>query len=77
MTEAELPFETLRTMPNIIRRGADKSLAFSISYFPICNTTTRFFFLDVLKKLEQRIRKCVELKGGICSLYKVLNEPFS
>jgi hypothetical protein len=28
---------------NHIRRGADKSLAFSISYFPICSTTKRIF----------------------------------
>jgi hypothetical protein len=26
-----------------IRRGADKSLAFPISYFPICSTTKRIF----------------------------------
>jgi hypothetical protein len=45
-----------------LRRGADKSLAFPISYFPICSTTKRFF-LDELKKLEQRNHKCVELRG--------------
>jgi hypothetical protein len=27
----------------IICRGADKSLAFPISHFPICSTTKRFF----------------------------------
>jgi hypothetical protein len=43
-------------------RGSDKSLAFPISYFLICNTTKRFF-LDGLKKLEQRSRMCVEFKG--------------
>jgi hypothetical protein len=26
-----------------IRKGADKSLAFPISYFPICSTTKRIF----------------------------------
>jgi hypothetical protein len=41
-----------------IRRGADKSLA-----FPLCSTTKKKNFLDGLKKLEQRSRKCVELKG--------------
>jgi hypothetical protein len=40
-----------------IRRGAGKSLA-----FPICSTT-KGFFLDGLKKLEQRSHKCVELRG--------------
>jgi hypothetical protein len=48
-----------------IRRGADKSSAFRISPFPICSTTKRIFFLDGLKKLEQRSRKCVELWGGV------------
>jgi hypothetical protein len=42
--------------------GADKSLAFPISYFSICSTTKEIF-LDVLKKLEQRSHKCVELRG--------------
>jgi hypothetical protein len=26
------------------------------------------FFFDGLKKLEQRSHKCVELKGGICTM---------
>jgi hypothetical protein len=26
-----------------VSRGADKSLAFPISYFPICNTTKKIF----------------------------------
>jgi hypothetical protein len=42
--------------------GADKSLAFPISCFPICSTTRRIS-LDVLKKLEQQSHKCVELRG--------------
>jgi hypothetical protein len=46
----------------VMRRGADKSLAFPISYFPIFCTTKKFF-LDGLKKLEQRSHKCVELRG--------------
>jgi hypothetical protein len=37
--------------------GADKSLAFLIF-------STKEFFLDGLKKLEQRSHKCVEQKGG-------------
>jgi hypothetical protein len=37
--------------------GVDKSLN-----FPICGTAKEFF-LDGLKKLEQRSRKCVELTG--------------
>jgi hypothetical protein len=45
-----------------IRRGVGKSLAFPISYFPICSTTKEFF-LDGLQKLEQRSHKCVELRG--------------
>jgi hypothetical protein len=28
------------------------------------------FFLDGLKKLEQRSHKCVELRGGICKVNK-------
>jgi hypothetical protein len=30
-------------MFSAVRRGADKSLAFPISYFPICSTTKRIF----------------------------------
>jgi hypothetical protein len=40
----------------MLRKGADKSLA-----FPICSTTKKIF-LDGLKKLEQRSHKCVELR---------------
>jgi hypothetical protein len=29
--------------PNLKKHGADKCLAFSISYFPICSTTKRIF----------------------------------
>jgi hypothetical protein len=45
-----------------VRRGAEKSLAFPIYYFPVSSTTKKFF-LSGLKKLEQRSHKCVELKG--------------
>jgi hypothetical protein len=48
-----------------LRRGADKSLAFPISHFHICSTTKKIFFFDGLKKLEQRIYECVEIKGVI------------
>jgi hypothetical protein len=41
----------------VIRRAADKSLA-----FPICSITKKKF-LDGLKKIEQRSHKCVELRG--------------
>jgi hypothetical protein len=43
-----------------ICRGADKSLAFHIFLFA---AQPKEFFLDGLKKLEQRSRKCVELRG--------------
>jgi hypothetical protein len=43
-----------------LRRGADKSLAFHISLFA---AQPKCFFLDGLKKLEQRSHKCVELRG--------------
>jgi hypothetical protein len=47
-----------------VRRCADKSLYFPISYFPICSTTKGYIYiLDELEKLEQRSHKCVELKG--------------
>jgi hypothetical protein len=45
-----------------VHRDADKFLAFPISYFHICSTTKRFF-LDGLKKLEQQSHKCVEHRG--------------
>jgi hypothetical protein len=43
-----------------LRRDSDKSLAFPIFLFL---AQPKEFFLDGLKKLEQRSRKCVELRG--------------
>jgi hypothetical protein len=50
------------TSGKTICRGADKSLAFPIFLFA---TQPKEFFLDGLKKLEQRSHKCVELRGNI------------
>jgi hypothetical protein len=43
-----------------VRRGVDKFLAFPIFLFAV---QQKEFFLDGLKKLEQRNHKCVELRG--------------
>jgi hypothetical protein len=43
-----------------VRKGADKSLAFPIFLFA---AQSKEFFLDRLKKLEQRNHKSVELRG--------------
>jgi hypothetical protein len=43
-----------------LRRGADKSLTFPIFLFA---AQPKDFFLDRLKKLEERSHKCVELRG--------------
>jgi hypothetical protein len=43
-----------------ISGGADKSLAFPIFLF---STQPKEFFLDGLKKFEQRSHKCMELRG--------------
>jgi hypothetical protein len=48
------------TVDSNIRRGADKSLAFPIF---LSAAQPKEFFLDGLKKLEKRRRKCVELRG--------------
>jgi hypothetical protein len=45
---------------SVLRRGAEKSLAFPIFLFA---TQPKEFFLDGFKKLEQRSHKCVELRG--------------
>jgi hypothetical protein len=45
----------------VIRRGAGKSLAFPIFLFA---AQPKEFFLDGLKKLEQRSHKCVESSMG-------------
>jgi hypothetical protein len=50
-------------LKSCIRRGADKSLAFPVFLFA---AQLEEFFLDGLKKLEQRSHKCVQLSGGIC-----------
>jgi hypothetical protein len=47
-----------------VRRGADKSLAFPISYFLFAAQPNEFFF-DGLNKLEQRSHECVELRGDM------------
>jgi hypothetical protein len=44
---------------SLVRRGADKSLAFPIFLFA---AQPKEFFLDGLKKLEQRSHKCVKLR---------------
>jgi hypothetical protein len=44
----------------LILRGAGKSLVFPIFLFA---AQPKEFFLDGLKKLEQRSHKCVELRG--------------
>jgi hypothetical protein len=41
---AEILHKPFLLNPHLIHRGADKSLAFPISYFPICTTTKRIFF---------------------------------
>jgi hypothetical protein len=48
-----------------IRKGADKSLAFPIFLF---SAQPKEFFLDGLKKLEQRTHKCMELRGEYVEL---------
>jgi hypothetical protein len=45
-----------------ISRGANKSLAFPIFIFA---AQPKEYFFDGLKKLEQRSRKCVKLKGNL------------
>jgi hypothetical protein len=46
-----------------IRRGAYKCLAFPISPTGGLQHNQKKFFLDGLKKLEQRSHKCVELRN--------------
>jgi hypothetical protein len=46
--------------------GTDKSLAFPI--FPLA-AQPKEFFLDGLKKVEQRSHKCVVLKGNMYGKY--------
>jgi hypothetical protein len=50
----------------ILRRGADKSLAFPIF---LLAAQPKEFFLNGLKKLEQRSHKCVELRGNMWCKY--------
>jgi hypothetical protein len=46
-----------------IHNGADKSLAFPTFLFFYLQHNQKIFSWIGLKKLEQRIHKCVELKG--------------
>jgi hypothetical protein len=48
-----------------IRRGADKSVAFPISYFLICSTTKRIF-LGWVKEVRTTKSLVCGAQGGIC-----------
>jgi hypothetical protein len=52
--------EDERYVKCVLCRGTEKSLAFPIFLFA---AQPKDFFLDGLKKLEQRSHKCVELRG--------------
>jgi hypothetical protein len=58
-SQAHMYARTHSLFVNTVRRGADKSLAFPIFLFA---AHAKEFFLDGLKKLEQRSHKCVELR---------------
>jgi hypothetical protein len=53
---------TVEFSTGIIRRGADKSLAFPSFYFPICSAIKRIF-LGWVKKVRTTNHKYVELRG--------------
>jgi hypothetical protein len=42
-------WRTLVPIADRVRRGADKSLPFPISYFPICSTTEGFLWIFVTR----------------------------
>jgi hypothetical protein len=54
------PTRVTCSLDSSIRKGTDKSLAFPIFLFA---AQPKEFFLDRLKKLEQRSHKCVKLRG--------------
>jgi hypothetical protein len=56
--------EGSRSFPIEVRKGADKSLVFFLFPIFLFAAQPKEIFLDVLKKLEQRSHKCVELGGG-------------
>jgi hypothetical protein len=58
-----------KELHDAVRTGSDKSLA-----FPICSANKEFF-LDGLKKLDQRSHKCLELNGGICRVNTFFSVP--
>jgi hypothetical protein len=57
-----------------LHRGADKSLAFPVSP-RLFAAQPKEFFLDGLKKLEQRSHKCMELGGGLCRVNTIFSVP--
>jgi hypothetical protein len=48
-----------------LRRGAEKSLAFHTSYFPICNTS-KVIFLGWVKEVRTTKSQVCKAQGGIC-----------
>jgi hypothetical protein len=62
--------QSLRMLKRYIHRGADKSSVFSISLFA---AQPKEFFLNGLKKLEQRSHKCVELMGEYVQYIHIFN----
>jgi hypothetical protein len=61
------------------RKGRERYVGVLISLWPFLFPIFQFvaqpkeFFLDGLRKLEQRSRKCVELKGAICRVNNFSN----
>jgi hypothetical protein len=43
---------------NSVRRGADKLLAFALSYFPICSTNKRIFLRWVKEVRKKKYQVC-------------------
>jgi hypothetical protein len=46
-----------------VRKGTEKSLAFAVFLIFLFAAQSKEFFLDELKKLEQRSHECVEAQG--------------
>jgi hypothetical protein len=55
-----------------VSRGADKSLAFPVSYFPICSTTIRIL-LGCVKEVRTTKSYVCGAQGGICRVNTFFN----
>jgi hypothetical protein len=71
---SEIKLSLQKNSSDALRKCADKSLAFPISYFPICSTTERIF-LGWVKEVRTTKSQVFGAQGGICRVNNFFSIP--